>query len=68
MSSDTYKIQIDAGGAWADLKQSVDGGPYKPWHMPWEEADCELQSMLAAFPHADLRIVTAACREEVNLY
>lgn len=69
--SDTYKIQLCAVGGWADVKESVDEGPYEistysNVHDAIEEA-VELEGH-EGFAEGSVRVVPLSVEQEFDLY
>jgi len=66
-----WKIQTASANGWADLKVSVDGGPYEDNHYDTlEEAIAELNNLITFFESdgTDFRVVKANIQECRELY
>ena len=70
MSSTKWKIQTAIAYGWADIKASIDGGPYVDDHYDTRE---EARSERACFIHGEedgsgYRVVKASVPQDDDLY
>lgn len=66
-----FKIQLWTTGGWADVKSSVDGGPYVvDKYKTRREARAELEEMAEAggYGARDMRVVPASAKADSDMY